>query len=149
MLQWSDTGYVVGTLFGGVVTEIFDLRAAVMAVAGLSVLSGLVVGTRMRKTAGHVGQTDPSGRCELLDAATHGDVVKAVFVLGVQSQFELGSFPPRLGQFGWQASLFHAGLRFFEMELADSLFFSPGDWSLCRRMLRAGVRFAISERKGR
>lgn len=59
------------------------------------------------------------------------------------SVFELGSFPPRLGQFGWQASIFHAGLRFFEMELADSLFFSPGDWSLCRRMLRAGVRFAM------
>jgi hypothetical protein len=26
------------------------------------------------------------------------------------------------------------------MELADALFFSPADWSLCPRMLRAGVR---------
>lgn len=60
--------------------------------------------------------------------------------------FHLGQFPPALGQFGWQAALFHGGLRFFEMELADALFFSPGDWSLCRRMLRAGVRFAMLDR---
>lgn len=60
--------------------------------------------------------------------------------------FELGRFPPLLGQFGWQAAVFHAGLRFFEMELADALFFSPADWSLCRRMLRAGVRFGMLDR---
>jgi Glycosyl transferase family 2 len=59
------------------------------------------------------------------------------------SEFPLGSFPPEYGQFGWQSAIFHAGLRFFEMELADSLFGSPADWSLCRRMLRAGVRFGM------
>jgi hypothetical protein len=57
--------------------------------------------------------------------------------------FNLGSFPPEYGQWGWQGALFHADLRFFEMELADALFSSPGDWSLCRRMMRAGVRFAM------
>jgi GT2 family glycosyltransferase len=59
------------------------------------------------------------------------------------SSFDIGEFPPRLTQFGWQGAVFHAGLRFFEMELANSLFHSPSDWSLCRRMLRAGVRFAM------
>jgi glycosyltransferase involved in cell wall biosynthesis len=59
------------------------------------------------------------------------------------SEFPLGAFPPEYGQFGWQGAIFHAGLRFFEMELADALFSSPADWSLCRRMLRAGVRFGM------
>ena len=34
-------------------------------------------------------------------------------------------------------------LRFFEMELGDAWFDRPGDWSLCRRMLLAGVRFTM------
>lgn len=59
------------------------------------------------------------------------------------SSFDIGEFPPRRTQFGWQGAVFHAGLRFFEMELANWLFHSPSDWSLCRRMLRAGVRFAM------
>lgn len=59
------------------------------------------------------------------------------------SQFDIGEFPPRYGQFGWQGAIFHAGLRTFEMELSVSLFGLPGDWSLCRRMLRAGVRFGM------
>ncbi len=59
------------------------------------------------------------------------------------SEFPLGRYPPEIGHFGWQSAVFHAGLRFFEMELADALFFSPADWSLCRRMLRAGVRFGM------
>jgi glycosyltransferase involved in cell wall biosynthesis len=64
-------------------------------------------------------------------------------VMNDGSEFPLGTFPPELGHFGWQGAIFHAGLRFFEMELADALFFSPADWSLCRRMLRAGARFAF------
>ena len=64
-------------------------------------------------------------------------------VMNDGSEFPLGAYPPVVGQFGWQGALFHAGLRFFEMELADALFFSPADWSLCRRMLRAGVRFGM------
>jgi MFS family permease len=38
---WRDTGYVVGALLGGVVTHLFDLRAAVWVVAALSLASGL------------------------------------------------------------------------------------------------------------
>ena len=59
------------------------------------------------------------------------------------SEFNLGGFPPTLGHFGWQGAIFHAGLQFFEMELATWLFFTPADWYLCRRMLRAGVRFGM------
>jgi MFS family permease len=44
---WRDTGYVVGALLGGVVADVFDLRAAVWVVAILSVISGVVVAIRM------------------------------------------------------------------------------------------------------
>ena len=44
---WRDTGYVVGALLGGVVADLFDLRAAVWVVAALSAASGLVVAARM------------------------------------------------------------------------------------------------------
>jgi len=56
---WRDTGYVVGALLGGVVADVFDLRAAVWAVAILSVLSGLVVAVRMRP-ADHALVATPS-----------------------------------------------------------------------------------------
>lgn len=54
-----------------------------------------------------------------------------------------GTFPPVMGEFTWQAAIYHAGLRFFEMELGDAWFDRPGDWSLCRRMLVAGVRMTM------
>jgi hypothetical protein len=56
---------------------------------------------------------------------------------------ELGEFPPRQGQWGLQAAVYHAGLRFMELELTDALYFEPNDWSLCRRMLAAGVSFGM------
>jgi len=55
----------------------------------------------------------------------------------------LGKFPPALGQWGPQAALYHAGLRFFEGELSDAIYDEPSDWSKCRRMIRAGVRFGM------
>lgn len=58
---------------------------------------------------------------------------------------EVGVFPPAYCHFGVQALLYHAHLRFFEMELADELFSLPGDWSLAERMLRCGVRFGMVE----
>ena len=77
--------------------------------------------------------------------AQHSEVAYGLLrcLMNDGTTFNLGSFPPEYGQWGWQGSIFHGGLRFFEMELADALFSSPGDWSLCRRMLRAGVRFAM------
>jgi hypothetical protein len=58
-------------------------------------------------------------------------------------ELELGGFPPQKGEFVLQASLYHAGLDFFQMEPADYLSEEPNDWSLCRRMLAAGVRFGM------
>ncbi len=55
----------------------------------------------------------------------------------------LGRFPPALGQWGLQAALYHSGLRFFESELSDAIYREPSDWSKCRRMVRAGVRFGM------
>jgi cellulose synthase/poly-beta-1,6-N-acetylglucosamine synthase-like glycosyltransferase len=58
----------------------------------------------------------------------------------------VGAFPPSKGQWGLQAAIFHAGLRFFELELSDAIYEEPNDWSMCRRMLRAGVRFGMVDR---
>jgi hypothetical protein len=55
----------------------------------------------------------------------------------------VGEFPPRLGEFGMQGAIYHAGLSFMELNLADEVFDVPNDWSLCRRMLRAGVRMGM------
>jgi hypothetical protein len=57
----------------------------------------------------------------------------------------LGTFPPAHGQWGMQAALFHAGLRFLPLEPSDWVFGVPNDWSLADRMLRIGVRFAMIE----
>lgn len=55
----------------------------------------------------------------------------------------LGEFPPTLGQWGLQAAIYHAGLRYFESELSDAIYEEPNDWSKCRRMMRAGVRIGM------
>lgn len=56
----------------------------------------------------------------------------------------IGRFPPEQGHFGMQGSMYHAGLgAIFACELSDDLWGEPTDWSWCRRMLRAGVRFAM------
>jgi glycosyltransferase involved in cell wall biosynthesis len=53
---------------------------------------------------------------------------------------QVGEFPPREAQWGLQAAIYHAGLRFLGLELADALYDEPSDWALCRRMLQIGVR---------
>jgi hypothetical protein len=55
-------------------------------------------------------------------------------------------FPPTACEFGWQGAVMHSGLRFFERELVAAHLGVPGDMYLLRRMLRAGVRFALLER---
>jgi hypothetical protein len=57
----------------------------------------------------------------------------------------LGTFPPRFAQWGMQASLFHAGLRFLPLLPSDWVFEITNDTSLMERMLRIGVRFAMVE----
>jgi hypothetical protein len=53
----------------------------------------------------------------------------------------VNSWPPESHRFGWQAAVMHAGLGFMPMQLGSGALGVPGDWSLCRRMRRAGVRF--------
>jgi hypothetical protein len=55
----------------------------------------------------------------------------------------LGAFPPEFANLGLQASIYHAGLRFMELELAHALFGTPNDWGLIRRMWLAGVRIGF------
>jgi putative methyltransferase (TIGR04325 family) len=56
----------------------------------------------------------------------------------------IGSFPPQWAEFNLQAAIYHAGLAtIFDLELADWIYEEPYDWSLVRRMLRAGVRCAF------
>jgi Glycosyl transferase family 2 len=57
----------------------------------------------------------------------------------------LSSWPPESHRFGWQAAIIHAGLGFMPMQLGSGALGVPGDWSLCRRMLRAGVSFTKVE----
>jgi hypothetical protein len=54
--------------------------------------------------------------------------------------YELGTYPPVHGQFGFQAAMYAAPLRFFEYETSSWVLGEPGDWNLCRRMMAAGVR---------
>jgi len=55
----------------------------------------------------------------------------------------IGEFPPVLGQWGLQGAIYHSGLRFIESELSDAIYEEPNDWSICRRMLRVGVRIGM------
>jgi MFS family permease len=58
---WRDAGYVVGALVGGLAADLFDLRTAVMAVAVLSVASGMVVAGRMVETIAPVAPWPADG----------------------------------------------------------------------------------------
>jgi len=56
----------------------------------------------------------------------------------------IGSFPPELGQFGYQATIYHAGLaEMFELEVVDAQLETPNDWGWCRRLMEAGVRMGM------
>lgn len=61
------------------------------------------------------------------------------------SEGVLGSFPPRSHDIGLQASIYHAGLSFMELELAHALFDVPNDWGLVSRMCLVGVRIGFLE----
>ena len=47
---WRDGGFAVGALLGGIVADLWGLRAAVWVVAALTALSGAVVAARMYET---------------------------------------------------------------------------------------------------
>jgi hypothetical protein len=58
---------------------------------------------------------------------------------------EIGVFPPRVAQFGLQASIYHSGLSFLQLELGHALFDKPNDWGFVDRLLRIGVRLGMVE----
>lgn len=47
---WRDSGYAVGALVAGIITDVAGFPAAILTVAGLTGISGLVVALRMRET---------------------------------------------------------------------------------------------------
>lgn len=49
---WRDLGYAIGALLSGLVADAFSVATAVYLVAGLTLLSGVVVAVRMRETLG-------------------------------------------------------------------------------------------------
>jgi glycosyltransferase involved in cell wall biosynthesis len=53
------------------------------------------------------------------------------------------AFPPQWGSFGFSGAIVHSSLRVFERELVAADLDVPGDMYMLRRMVRAGVRFAL------
>ena len=47
---WRDSGYAVGAIVAGTVADVAGFPAAILTVAGLTGISGLVVAVRMRAT---------------------------------------------------------------------------------------------------
>jgi hypothetical protein len=60
--------------------------------------------------------------------------------------YEVGVYPPTLGQFGFQGALYMTILRFFEHDLKAWVLEEPADWNMCRRMIEAGVRIGWVDR---
>jgi len=58
---WRDLGYAVGALMGGVVADLWSLRAAVWVAAVVSVVSALIVTLRMYETHHRPTATVPNG----------------------------------------------------------------------------------------
>jgi MFS family permease len=58
---WRDLGYAVGALMGGVVADLWSLRAAVWTAAAVSIVSALVVASRMYETHHRPADIVPEG----------------------------------------------------------------------------------------
>lgn len=61
--------------------------------------------------------------------------------LGAAGETWFGGWPPRLGDFGFQTAIYHAGLAPLLYDVGAHLLGEPADWNLARRMLEAGVAF--------
>jgi glycosyltransferase involved in cell wall biosynthesis len=91
-----------------------------------------------------------SDHLEVLLAAaqrTRAEVVygAARVVLGDSAETWFGSWPPQLGEFGFQAAIYHGHLADFCYDINAHLLDEPADWNLARRMLEAGVNFEFVE----
>ena len=57
---WRDSGYAVGALIAGTIADVAGFSAAIVTVAALTAISGLIVAVRMRETnAGYVAAVAP------------------------------------------------------------------------------------------
>ena len=81
-------------------------------------------------------------------AATRAEVAYGVsrVVLDDGSETFFGSWPPSLGDFGFQTAIYHAGLAALLYDANSHLVGEPADWNLARRMLEAGVSFEFVEK---
>jgi glycosyltransferase involved in cell wall biosynthesis len=86
----------------------------------------------------------------LLEAAreTRAEVVYGVSRVALDDGTEtfFGGWPPKIGDFGFQAAIYHAGLAALLYDANSYLVGEPADWNLARRMLEAGVSFEFVER---
>lgn len=67
-------------------------------------------------------------------------------VLDDGSESSFGRWPPEQGDFGFQTSIYHAGLAALLYDVNSHLAGEPADWNLARRMLEAGVCFDFIDR---
>jgi hypothetical protein len=92
----------------------------------------------------HDDAWDPN-HLELLLGAARGHRAEVVYsrmrVTPGDPGASIGAFPPRQGEFGWQAAIFHAGLDFLRYDRNCAFASEPNDWNLARRAWEAGVRF--------
>jgi MFS family permease len=54
---WRDSGYAIGALLSGVIADILGTTAAVIAIAGLTLISGVAVAVRMPETLRRQGHS--------------------------------------------------------------------------------------------
>jgi MFS family permease len=57
---WRDLGYAIGALSAGVIADLFGLRAAIGAIAGLTFVSGIVVAAAMRERSPAAAEAAPA-----------------------------------------------------------------------------------------
>ena len=90
------------------------------------------------------GTTTTSSSCCATAQATRAELVYGRMTAILEDSGDttwFGEWPPRHGDFGFQAALYHADLRDFRYQLAAADVDEPADWHLARRMWEAGVRF--------
>jgi hypothetical protein len=89
----------------------------------------------------HLATLLAAARERRAEVAYSGMRVLAAEAPGLPVTGTLGCYPPRLGQWGWQAAVFNGALRFLQYDRVCALASEPNDWNLARRAWEAGVRF--------
>jgi len=88
---------------------------------------------------------------QLLETARRGSFEMAygnlkVIPQGSGPHYELRRYPPAFGHFGFQGAIYMSALRFFDYDLKAWVLDEVADWTMCRRMLEAGVRIGWVDR---